>query len=215
MLAFMRHVVWGWTAFTSVFLWTVTNRGLWRPSISSASIGDEGNGQTITFWIFLSLIPFVLYLFYLRGRQLRFGLRSSMLILWNVAITVASIYIVAFAGGDVQFAGQTWGWKVPLVWIAGVSSLMTILACIVTYLTRVPENNTASQHAPIRWKHLAGFLLVTPIVAALFLLGDGYDWTGRAATALAIIQWIGILVSIEGTSEHNRELERRSRANVG
>lgn len=200
----LERVVWGWTAFTTVFLWTTTNRGLWRPSISSASLGEEGSGRTATFWVALFLVPYALGLFYLHRRKRLFPLCGVMLITWHAAIYGVAVWGTAQTGGEAEFVGGTWGWTAPLTLVAGLSVLMTVLAAVHVYYSARSHADHSPRGWRLPWKRLILLALLTPLIASIFQFGEGYDWSARVATGLAVAQWLGLLVTLETDSDPTR-----------
>lgn len=193
----LERVVLGWTAFTTVFLWTVANRGFWRPSISSASLGPEAGGRTLTFWVLLGLAPLALGMFYLHGRRRLKPLFRGLLLSWHFTLAGVAAGLALLTHGKAEFVGATWGWTVPIGLLA---SLLAVMALAAAWFVVLDVRAPAQAHRPwtgIRWKELIAAVALTPVVAAVFHLGDGYDWSARVATAGAIVQWLLFIHAVE------------------
>jgi hypothetical protein len=193
----LENMVLGWTAFTTVFLWTVTNRGLWRPTISSASIGAEGSGRTLTFWILLSLAPLALGLFYLHGRHRLRPVFWGLLLSWHSVLAIVAVSIAASTGGTARFIGGTWGWNLPM---RGLSIWLVVTALAAALYVFADAKRPAAPKIPwgaIGWRRLTVAAALTPFIAVVFTLGQGYDWSARVGTATAIAQWLLALHALE------------------
>jgi len=190
----LERLVVTWTAITTVFTWTVTNRGLWRPSISSASIGAEAHGRTTSFWVAASLAMAALALFTLYGRRrgrLAFAVTFA---LWH-GVLIAAATMLAIVGG--VFVGGTWGW-VASFRILG--PIMILLSALALWWLRHDRTQTHPDRSwtPPDTRRVVIALLLTPVVAGIFQLGAGYDSSAKAATALAVAQWLLLLQAVEG-----------------
>ncbi len=120
-----------------------------------------------------------------------------MLIAWNGAIAISTIVATVLTQGQAVFVGQTWKWRAPLVPIAITAALMTALAFIAMSHAKGEDEGEPASDYRFPWRRVGLLLFLTPAIAWLFYSGDGFDWTGKLATALSVVQWIGLIVSIE------------------
>lgn len=184
--------VMGWTIFSTVFLWTPTMRGFFRPDISFFAVMDlRGSGREGWFWIFPALAVLALLLFYLEGRNRLRPLFHALLLGWHLPVTAIVLYGALSAGDDAYFEGAMWGVRLPL-WLVAIP-FMAFSALAVGWV--VLEMRGAKRADSPGWSHVhwqklgvAGLLLLP--AALLFYFGQGFDWKTMLATAVTVAQWI-------------------------
>jgi hypothetical protein len=190
--SWLPGVVMGWTVFTTVFLWTVTTRGLLRPEISSWSVlGWGGSGREGGFWVFPLLAALALLVFHLAGRGRWRPLFRGLLLAWHLALTGIVLTGALAAGSEAHFEGAMWGVQIPLAVLcfpfAGFAALAAWWIGQEIVGRGRPE---AAPWGQVDRRALAVALLLLPAAAALFALGEGYDGPTKLATALTVVQWI-------------------------
>ena len=180
-----------WTIFTTTFLWTATMRGFFRADISVWSVlGVQGAGREGTFWLFPALAAFALLAFYLHGHGRVRWLVQTLLLAWHGLLAYIVIAGVLQEGGG-YFEGTTWGVRIPL-WTLAVP-FVGFLALAVLWVVRERREPAPQREVPWRavgYRSLIGAVVLLPIAAFLFRVGEGFDWTTRLATAVTILQWI-------------------------
>lgn len=204
-------VVMGWTVFTTVFLWTVTTRGLLRPEISSWSVlGWGGSGREGGFWVFPALSSLALLLFFLAGRGRWRPLFRGLLVAWHLALTGIVLTGALAAGSGAYFEGAMWGVRIPLAVLCLPFAGFTALAA--WWIAQELAGRGRPRTAPwgqIDRRALAIALLLLPAVAVLFALGEGYDGLTKLATALTVVQWIVLTQALSYRPSDGRSAARR------
>lgn len=210
----IESAVMAWTVFTTVFLWTPTMRGLFRPDISTWSVlGIQGTGRAGSFWLFPALAACALLMFYLYGRNRLRPLFQTLLVTWQGLLTFIVASGVLQEGITASFEGAMWGVRIPLTVL--IVPFAGFLALTIAWIARERHSPRAPEQKPWRAIDLptlaiAGLLL--PVAIILFRIGDGIDWPTRLATAATVVQWILLtqaLANPERTVEAGPERNER------
>lgn len=120
-------------------------------------------------------------------------------LLWNLLLAGIVIYVAVSTGWESNFVGGTWGWEVPLVLLAFPFGLVAVSAVAWIYLDSKLPGEAPRGWSDLRWRTLAIALLLTPLIALIFQMGEGYDWSAKVATGTAILQWLMFIHSLENS----------------
>lgn len=202
----IEGAVMAWTVLTTVFLWTPTMRGLFRPDISTWAVLDvEGSGRSGSFWLFPTLAAVALLIFYLYGHNRLRPLFQTLLIGWHSLLTFIVVTGVIRKGGTGFFEGAMWGIRIPLSVL--VIPFAGFLVLAITWIAR--ERSSPHPREETKWtavdlRALALAVLLLPVTIVLFRVGDGIDWPTRFATAATILQWILLTQALSNPEPHNK-----------
>lgn len=146
-----------------------------------------------------------IFLFYLEGRGRWRAVFHALLLTIHLPISLYVGYLVWTHGRDIMFQGDTWGWRLPL-W----ALLVPFFGFLCLSVVLVVRERKGARPPVVGWRAIdhRGLVLaiaLTPVIALTFGSGDEFDVRAKAATALAVVQWLVLISSVQATSTREGE----------
>ncbi|MDH3255199.1 MAG: hypothetical protein OEM62_09425 [Acidobacteriota bacterium] len=206
---YLRQLVLAWTIFTTTFTWTPTMRLLLKPEISQWNIfGVAGSGRTGPFWILPLAATVALLLFYLEGRGKLRPLFHALLLGWHLPLT-AAIVISTVQSTEATFMGAAWGVEIPLFVLAFPFSVFSVLAVVWVVRERRGSLPVSPRGwSQVGWRKIAIAVVLLPVAAVFFWLGEGFDGKTKIAIATTVVQWILLTEGLRGPAARFKRKEK-------
>lgn len=180
-----------WTAFTTVFFWLPTVRGLFDgPSYQWGLFGFAGRGTSGDYWfpvVSAGIAIFTLMLGW-RGARPPFHL---LLAAWHLFLASAVTYYSATNPSAVRFQGDTLGVDVSLAAVGPL--LFGTWACLALYWAVRDLRTPAPARAPFQasWNtRRIGVLVAMFPIQLLLLRFAGFPAADPIGVVLTILQWM-------------------------
>ncbi len=184
----LRNHLIGWVLVGAILASLPVYRAALQPRYEWGLFGVTGTGMSAAYPVVLVAAIWA-WVTVVLGHRAPGRPFPEMLITWNGLVFSSMLWSAFLHGADMRLRGDALGMDIPLAWI-GPALTGVLLGASVYWILRRSGNVAVARWRPRGKLVLALALALTPVIAVLFIQGDGRLHThfDRAAVILVISQ---------------------------